>query len=352
MNDGHPTQPILLAPRVETAAWGGGRFPAPPDSAAPSARVWLLASLPHHTSAVASGPLAGKTLPELVARWGSDLTGGAPLRDGRLPIMLRLLDVGDATTPLFVSTIPPHETTHDAPTPPARVKTLYVIDAGPGARLLAGWRDRAPDPHDLSSAVDAAALLRETPLRAGDCLLVPIGMPHALRGPALVADLHALEAHDLSLDAGSADGGARFLAACQRDPSATLTRPPRSHIGGAFATVTRLAATERFLLERVRLIEGLVQGFPHAELVLWLILRGTGTLARGSAALPFQAGDLALIPANAAEITVSTAAACDLLEIKIPIASGLAGLPRPERERRDAGPGPVRLTVDGRTPGG
>ncbi|HMQ17211.1 MAG TPA: hypothetical protein PKC49_14675, partial [Phycisphaerae bacterium] len=150
---------------------------------------------------------------------------------------------------------------------------------------------------------------------------------------------------------------AEGLAHARGDVPADMILQPRSHAGGVWSTVTRLVRCESFMIDKVRLAAGAAQGLPYCEMAVWIVLSGRGALLRNDRRWTFSRGDVVLIPAVSADILVQTDEPAEWLEVRLPVASSLAGLPRPEPDAPPpTGRGPTPLTrgggpVDGRGEG-
>ncbi len=78
--------PLIFEPIFKRRIWGGQRLrrvfgkDIPTDQ--PIGESWELADLPEDKSVVASGPVAGKRIDELVRQWDRALTGRVLLFQG------------------------------------------------------------------------------------------------------------------------------------------------------------------------------------------------------------------------------------------------------------------------------
>ncbi len=354
-----PPLPVVCEPQLQPRPWGGRRLETVLGRALPAdvpvGESWELCGLAGHESRVRGGPLGGCTLPELLAAWGPRLVGGAELFDGVFPLLIKYLDARETLS------VQVHPRPDDGRPEKAGIKheAWYVLAAEPGAELLIGLRPGVTL-EDVRAAVGGpriAELLRRWPVRAGQCYYLPSGVPHALGAGVLVAEVQTPSDVTYRLydwDRVGLDGRPRELHVEQAlenllvEVAAEEIVQPRSHVAGVFATVTRLAVCERFLLDRVRLSAGMAQHLPHAEMVVWVVLRGRGSLRRASWTVEFAMGDVVLIPADAADVVLETAADCEMLEVKVPVRSPLSGLPRPPRERVAPPGSPVPLGRPGR----
>jgi mannose-6-phosphate isomerase len=329
-----PPIPVVFEPIFKPKPWGGRTLarlfdkPLPADQ--PIGESWEVASLPGNESRVRDGPLAGRTVSELIDMWGWDLYGGAELVEGRFPLLIKFLD---ACEHLSVQVHPKPSAEDPAGRQPGiKHEAWYVLHAESGAEMFVGFK---PDvtPADVARAANTpemARLLRSWPVRPGQCYYLPSGTPHALGAGIVVAEVQTPSDITYRLydwDRVGFDGKPRELhieqglANVRYDVRDELIRQPRSHVAGLFATVTRMAACERFLIDKVRLSEGVEQLVPHAEMVIWIVLAGHGRFVRERFECRYRPGDVVVIPADSAETRMVTEADCDLLEVKIPIRS-------------------------------
>ena len=348
--------PLLFEPILMPRVWGGRRLAErfgrrlPPD-----ARVgesWELVSLPEAESRVRGGPLAGRTLADCLATFGTDLVGGAPLAEGRFPLLIKLLDARENLS-IQVHPRPPRE---GAWAPGVKHEAWYVIEAERGAEAFIGLRPGVSSEEAARAAgtprlVD---LLQRWPARPGDCFYLPSGTPHALGSGLLVAEIESpsdvtyrMYDWDRTDDAGrSRQLHLEQAAANVRDdvrPEDILQS--RSHVAGVLTTTTRLVRCESFMIDRLRVMEGFAGIVPHAEMVIWMVLAGRARVERGADALDVVPGDTLLLPARNEGIVLHALAELDLLEVRVPIASTLRGLPHPPREAPVSPGGVVPLNV-------
>ena len=349
-----PPIPVVFEPIFKPKPWGGRRlaelFGKPLPGSGPIGESWEVAGLEGAESRVRSGPLAGRGVGDLIEMWGRDFHGNADLVDGRFPLLIKFLD---ARENLSVQVHPKPES--DRPTPGVKHEAWYVVQADAGAEMFIGFKpgvdpDRA---RAAANSAEMASLLQRRPVAAGQCFYLPSGTPHALGAGIVVAEVQTPSDVTYRLydwERVGLDGEPRELHIenglqnARYDVPEELIVQPRSHMGGPLATVTRLVACERFLIDKVRLSEGVCQGIPHAEMVIWIVLRGRGALIRDSFRCEFLPGDVVVIPADAARTHVETGDDSEFLEVKIPIASDLAGFPRPPREQAHDPTAPVRLS--------
>lgn len=173
---------FTVTPDYRPRTWGGWRLAPPGDE--PIGEAWVAGP----GTVVADGPFAGRTLDDLAGQLGADLVGRAAPGRARFPLLVKLLDTASW---LSVQVHPDDTTAHRLAGPGAVGKTeaWYVLEADPGAELVAGVRP-GEDPDAIRALIrqgDAAleARLARHPVRAGDAVLVSAGTLHTI-GPGLL----------------------------------------------------------------------------------------------------------------------------------------------------------------------
>ncbi len=190
--------PLLLEPRLVPKPWGGRRLGALgrviPDGVS-IGESWDLADLdrdmtpvPDPVSRVVGGPLAGRSLREIVESSAVELLGPAHADGGRFPLLIKHLD---ARENLSVQVHPPAEVVARHPGVHLKTETWVVIAAEPGSGLYLGVRPdvTADDVERAMGSSSLVGLLRWVPARAGDVHHVPAGLIHAVGAGVLVAEV-------------------------------------------------------------------------------------------------------------------------------------------------------------------
>lgn len=177
--------PLKLTPQLHAKVWGGRRLETRLNITLPDEGPWGEAWALHDSCVVLNGSLAGKTLGELLARFGMDILGADDDPAAGMPLLAKFID---AAQWLSIQVHPDDEQARDLEGE-ARGKTeaWLIVDAASGAQLVAGFRDGLTRA-ELKAAMRGGALedqLRYVSAAAGDALYVPAGTVHAL-GPGLL----------------------------------------------------------------------------------------------------------------------------------------------------------------------
>lgn len=182
--------PLTFDPVYKDYTWGGRALATQLGRTIPEGNVaesWEIAAHANGSSRVNAGPLAGRTLSEVLDLWGEALVGrrsAADLAQGRFPLLIKLLD---ANRWLSVQVHPDdrYALAHEGDL--GKTEMWVVLAAEPGAEVIYGFQpgvDRAT----FAAAIEAGETerwLHRMPIQAGDVVFVPAGAVHAL-GPGLI----------------------------------------------------------------------------------------------------------------------------------------------------------------------
>lgn len=349
--------PLVFEPIFKPKVWGGNALARRFNKNLPTdqriGESWECVDLPAASSIVARGPQKGKSLHQLVESWGDALLGRCPPVRGRFPLLVKFLDAADM---LSIQVHP-----GDQDDPDAKHEAWHVIEAAPGAVIYRGLRPgvtlddfRRQVAHDPSIAVD---LLQPCDAKAGRSYYLPGGTIHALGNGVVVAEVQTpsdatYRIYDWGRSRPEGDAGLHIdkaLAAARiGQPFATFEK--RSHVSSAFTTVTRRVTAPSFIMEQVRFVGGVEQPIPYAELVIWIILQGSGEIRYSRSGVEsFRAGEVVVLPAKLPEPALRTLEECVWLEVTIPAPSDLADYRRPDaatlRSANESHAGPIPLNV-------
>lgn len=337
--------PLVFEPIFKPRIWGGRRLEAllgkRLPSGGPFGESWELADLEHDQSIVRDGPVRGRGLEQLVREWGCDLLGSARLFEGRFPLLIKFLDARET---LSVQ-VHPDQDMADRLGGEVRVKNeaWYVLHAESDGAIYHGLTDGATREAftDALRTGEVATMLRRVSVKPGACYYLPSGTVHALGAGVVVAEVQTpsdttYRVHDWDrID--SSTGKPRTLHVdealqCLRFGPAEPPEQPRSHVGSVWTAVTRLVRCDSFVIERVRMVEGVEQTIPSGEMLVWIALSGRAEILYGrGSSMAFERGDTVLLPAGLGDARLKTDTVCEWLEVTVPIESDLKHYDRPDR---------------------
>ena len=333
MPEGITMHPLLLTPLYRRYIWGGRRFatnlgrPLPPGD--DFAESWELVDRGDDQSIVATGPLAGTTLGELVRQRGPELLGRQAPR-AVFPLLFKFLD---ACRDLSVQ-VHPDDTRAARLSPPDLGKTeaWYVIDAVPGSRIYAGLRTGV-DRESLAEALRAGRcedVMHSFEPLPGDCIFIPAGTVHAIGAGLVVAEIQ--ESSDVTYrlydwNRTGADGRPRPLhieagleAVTQFGPVAPVQPqaiPSAGTLSAAEPAARRLVTCDYFIFDEVRPRGDWAVGGDDTCHFLAVLSGGLRLDPRWQLP-PLTKGMCMLLPAAIGRQMLAAAAETTLLHIQLP----------------------------------
>ena len=184
---------LKFEPIYKGTVWGGRRLEVllsrelPGDG--PVGESWELVDLPEDQSPLIGAASGAATLGDLREREGADLMGGAPLLEGRFPLLFKFID---ANRTLSVQVHPDEEACARLGKG-ARPKTeaWYIIEARPGAALFVGLKPGV-DREAFGAALEKGTvedLLHRLPVEKGDFVFLPAGTIHAIGEGIVLAEV-------------------------------------------------------------------------------------------------------------------------------------------------------------------
>jgi mannose-6-phosphate isomerase len=181
--------PLLFKPVYKSHIWGGNRIPLlfnREHQHGPCAESWEIADRPEGMSVVANGPLAGKSLHDLVTTLRQDLLGSA----SNSPVFPLLFKILDAKQRLSVQ-VHPDEKSAAAHGGEPKTEMWYILAAEQNARLFAGLKPGA-NPESFLKAVEQGHVeewLGSTPAIVGTAIYMPGGLVHAIGEGCLLIEI-------------------------------------------------------------------------------------------------------------------------------------------------------------------
>jgi mannose-6-phosphate isomerase len=181
--------PLCFRPVYKDYIWGGDRIIGlygrgePPGIYAES---WEVSDRAEGMSVVSKGPLAGRTLHELVREFGAEILG-ARVRATAFPLLIKLIDSRER---LSVQ-VHPNDESAKRYGGEAKTEMWYVLAAEPGAGVFAGFRSGVGE-REFDEAARSKRfedLLNFVPVAKGEAVFVPGGRVHAIDAGCLLLEV-------------------------------------------------------------------------------------------------------------------------------------------------------------------
>ncbi len=295
--------PLLLQPSLHTKVWGGRKLatvlhkPLPTD--APYGESWEL----HDTATVANGPLAGRTLGDLLGEYGTALVGQGNDPTAGFPLLAKFLDAADW---LSVQVHPNDEQAAELEGEPRGKSEAWIfLGADDGAKLVVGVQPGTTR-EAMAQAIRDGVLeqhIAYADVNTGDVLFLKANTVHAL-GPGLLIyeiqqssnttyrlyDWNRMgldgKPRDLHIDKGVQVANVDFLPA--------LTHPWDTAQDRVTLVTCPYFQTDLHTLQDGSPIDIATGGKFHAL----TCVRGTATVASSGTEVAISIGQTALIPAS------------------------------------------------------
>ena len=186
--------PLKFNPILKTIVWGGEKI-APYKAISTDqhhiGESWELSGVKGNESIVAEGPLAGESIASLVRRFKGELVGEHVYENtgDEFPLLIKFID---ALTDLSIQVHPDDEMAarrHNGSK--GKTEMWYVVDAEPGAHLLAGLT-KAITPEEYSARIADGTItdvLARHEVHPGDVFFLPAGRIHAICGGCFIAEI-------------------------------------------------------------------------------------------------------------------------------------------------------------------
>lgn len=188
----HPLYPLLFHPLYRETPWGGDAVAAQYNRANTPAlcgESWELSAIPGMDSVITNGPFEGRTLSELTAAFGSELTGTRAPNPEIFPLLIKILDVHEN---LSVQVHPDPEAAEKLDAVPKH-ELWYILKSEPGSCVWAGQTAPGPLPTIRERLVQHA-------VSAGDVIDIPAGTVHAIGAGNLVFEVQQASVDGYRID--------------------------------------------------------------------------------------------------------------------------------------------------------
>lgn len=324
-----PWYPLRFEPIYQYRPWGGRRLANLLSTQLPGeepiGEAWLLSDRDEYPSRIADGPLAGRTIADLIRDSPRQLLGAAAAHLRRFPLLLKFLDVCDR---LSVQVHPTDDQTALLPQgEPGKTEAWVVLRSGAAARIYAGLNPHSTAEdlrRSLATRTVADHLASFIP-QTGDAVLLPAGTFHSLRD-VVVFEVQQNSDVTFRLDdwdrIDAKTHRRRPLQVAQALACATFPQGAIAPVLPVVETVWPVLRERLFLCEHfgVWRLHG-ASSFPvgrRATAQLLVCIEGGGTLVHDGAEFAFRKGAVLLLPAAIGACRCQTPSTVTLLEISLP----------------------------------
>jgi mannose-6-phosphate isomerase len=308
--------PLQLIPQYRDYLWGGQRL----RPGQLTAEAWVV----YAEDRIAAGPLAGRTLAEVAAQDAIGLLGAHTVAHTgtRFPLLIKILDCAQWLS-LQVHPDDAAAERLEGPGYFGKTEAWHVLDAAPGAQLIAGMRPETTAAALAASIRDGTILdwVQYQDVRPGDTVFMPARTIHAL-GPGLLI-YEVQQTSDLTyrvFDWNRPVTRGRMLhiekSLAVADPSASAPARPVPML--AEGEQAKLAACPYFTLELIVGGETPIAGDTAGRTFHALtVIEGTAEVVARDGTLRLNRFDSAVMPAACGAYQIRPLERCRLLKASV-----------------------------------
>lgn len=323
-----PLPPIRFKTQFKERIWGGQRvrsllgkdFSPLPNCG----ETWEISSVPGSVSLVEQGPMAGRSLTQLLEEHGAALCGSRvwEAHGSDFPLLIKFLDAADD---LSIQVHPDDALARARHGCPGKTEMWYVFAAEPGAKLISGFHtgiDR--DQYQKALAEDRLeSILQTHEVGPGDVFFLPAGRVHAIGKGICLAEIQQtsdityrlFDYHRVDAKTGKERQlhTAEALAATDFQPVTGLRTDYRACLGESITLVncpyfhTRLAWFDRPMERR----------FDEGSCTIYINVGGSARVQSAAGATRLAFGECCLVPANTGRFVLEPDKETRLLEVRV-----------------------------------
>ena len=181
--------PLRFRPVYKDYIWGGSRIPKLYKRNEPEgiyAESWEISTHPDGTTVIANGPLAGKTLRDLLPDNQTELLG-TNVKGGDFPLLIKLIDARET---LSVQ-VHPNDANAAAIQGEPKTEMWYFLEGDGAAKIYCGLKPGIGKAEFLKAMESKtfADILQVIPAKKGEAVFVPGGRVHSIGAGCLILEI-------------------------------------------------------------------------------------------------------------------------------------------------------------------
>ncbi len=185
--------PFKFHPILKERIWGGSRLKDVLNKPLQSEGIgesWELSGVEGDVSVIANGPLAGRSLNELLADYAAEVLGKSVVKrfGTEFPVLIKFLD---ANQDLSIQVHPNDRLARERHNSNGKTEMWYIMDAERDAKLIIGFNHDVTREEFIENLKEDTlpALLHYEPVVAGDAFMINAGRIHAIGAGVLLAEI-------------------------------------------------------------------------------------------------------------------------------------------------------------------
>lgn len=171
-------------PLLKSVLWGGDRIKRYCGLHTDQTSIgesWMISGVPGHETVVSDGEDAGKSLSELISKYGAKLVGGRVFNKygNMFPLLIKVID---AKEDLSVQVHPDDDLAQRLHNSLGKSEMWYIVDADPESKIYAGFSKKI-DKNEYFRLIDEGRIMDVVASHAshsGDVFYTPAGRIHSI----------------------------------------------------------------------------------------------------------------------------------------------------------------------------
>ena len=318
--------PLIFEPIIKEKLWGGknlNKILNKPRMSDHDGESWELSCVPDNVSVLRNGPLAGKTLTELIEQFRGDLVGEAVYEEhgSIFPLLIKFID---AQQDLSIQVHPDDELAKNRHNSFGKTEMWYVIDSEPDASIIVGFSE----PLNVSQYLDYVennklmSILNRERVQPHDVFFIPAGRVHTIGKGLIIAEIQqtsdvTYRIHDF--DRIDTKGSKRELHNDLAIEAIDFTIPDSYKTIYERSSSEQVIGTSNYFTTKRRLLnKSTTLNFDHSSCTILMCIEGSYDVSYFDELPTISKGDTVLVPSCIEELRLRPQSNGILLEIKIP----------------------------------
>ena len=318
--------PFIFEPIIKEKLWGGknlNKILNKPRMSDHDGESWELSCVPDNVSVLRNGPLAGKTLTELIEQFRGDLVGEAVYEEhgSRFPLLIKFID---AQQDLSIQVHPDDELAKIRHNSFGKTEMWYVIDSEPDASIIVGFSE----PLNVSQYLNYVennklmSILNRERVQPHDVFFIPAGRVHTIGKGLIIAEIQqtsdvTYRIHDF--DRVDTKGSKRELHNDLAIEAIDFTIPDSYRTIYERSSSEQVIGTSNYFTTKRRLLnKSTILNFDHVSCTVLMCIEGCYDVSYFKELPTISKGDTVLVPSCIEELRLKPRSNGILLEIKIP----------------------------------
>ena len=318
--------PLIFEPIIKEKLWGGknlNKILNKPRMSDHDGESWELSCVPNNVSVLRNGPLAGKTLTELIEQFRGDLVGEAVYEEhgSRFPLLIKFID---AQQDLSIQVHPGDKLAKNRHNSFGKTEMWYVIDSEPDASIIVGFSE----PLNVSQYLDYVennklmSILNRERVQPHDVFFIPAGRVHTIGKGLIIAEIQqtsdvTYRIHDF--DRVDTKGSKRELHNDLAIEAIDFTIPDSYRTIYERSSSEQVIGTSNYFTTKRRLLnKSTTLNFDHSSCTVLMCIEGSYDVSYFDELPTISKGDTVLVPSCIEELRLKPKSNGILLEIKIP----------------------------------